>query len=53
MWSLWEEDSAWTDSLLRDIETSFPKMHEGDNSELGAYQVIFVSLMLMFFLPGG
>uniref|UniRef100_A0AAQ4PDU7 Uncharacterized protein n=1 Tax=Gasterosteus aculeatus aculeatus TaxID=481459 RepID=A0AAQ4PDU7_GASAC len=38
MWSLWEEDSAWTDSLLRDIETSFPKMHEGDNSELGAYQ---------------
>ncbi|XP_037652752.1 nesprin-2-like isoform X2 [Sebastes umbrosus] len=32
-WSQWEEDSAWSDSLLRSIETSFPRMHEGGNSE--------------------
>ncbi|KAI3367261.1 hypothetical protein L3Q82_008148 [Scortum barcoo] len=29
----WEEDSAWSDSLLRRIETSFPKMHDGGDSE--------------------
>ncbi|XP_078133881.1 nesprin-2-like isoform X3 [Sander vitreus] len=33
VWSQWEEDNAWSDSLLRAIETSFPKMHEGGNSE--------------------
>ncbi|XP_028420864.1 nesprin-2 isoform X2 [Perca flavescens] len=33
VWSQWEEDSAWSDSLLRAIETSFPKMHEWGNSE--------------------
>nr|XP_020467231.1 nesprin-2-like [Monopterus albus] len=33
MWSQWEEDSAWSDSLLRGIKTSFPKMHEGGDSE--------------------
>lgn len=46
MWSQWEEDSLWSDSLLRGIETSFPKMHEGDSEEqisekLSVYQVIF------------
>lgn len=47
MWSQWEEDSTWSDSLLRGIETSFPKMHErGDSEEqisekLSVYQVIF------------
>ncbi|XP_042356665.1 nesprin-2-like [Plectropomus leopardus] len=33
LWSQWEEDSIWSDSLLRTIETSFPKMHDGGNSE--------------------
>ncbi|XP_027134505.1 nesprin-2 isoform X2 [Larimichthys crocea] len=33
MWSQWEEDSAWLDSLLKSIDTSFPKMHEGGDSE--------------------
>lgn len=33
MWSQWEEDSSWSDSLLRHIETSFPKMHEGGDYE--------------------
>ncbi|XP_063764618.1 nesprin-2-like isoform X1 [Eleginops maclovinus] len=40
-WSQWEEDSAWSDSLLSPIETSFPKMHKGGNSEeqkLSVYQ---------------
>lgn len=47
MWSQWEEDSAWLDSLLKSIDTSFPKMHEGGDSEeqmlekLSIYQVIF------------
>ncbi|KAG7233816.1 hypothetical protein INR49_006550 [Caranx melampygus] len=38
----WEEDSAWLDSLLREIETSFPMMHEAGDSEeqLCVYQVI-------------
>ncbi|XP_032382889.1 nesprin-2 isoform X2 [Etheostoma spectabile] len=33
VWSQWEEDNAWSDSLLRSIETSFPKIHKGGNSE--------------------
>lgn len=45
VWSEWEEDSAWTDSLLTTFQTSFPKMHqEGDSEEqiskkLSGYQV--------------
>lgn len=44
-WSQWEEDSAWSDSLLTTFQTSFPKMHEeGDSEEqtlkkLSVYQV--------------
>ncbi|XP_031728981.1 nesprin-2-like isoform X3 [Anarrhichthys ocellatus] len=33
VWSQWEEDSAWSDSLLRANEASFPKMHVGVNPE--------------------
>ncbi|XP_068574256.1 nesprin-2-like isoform X2 [Cebidichthys violaceus] len=33
VWSQWEQDSAWSDSLLRAIEASFPKMHVGGNPE--------------------
>nr|XP_054598032.1 nesprin-2 isoform X2 [Nothobranchius furzeri] len=33
MWSLWEEDSIWSDSALTSIETSFTKMQEGLCSE--------------------
>nr|XP_029131758.1 nesprin-2 [Labrus bergylta] len=33
MWSQWEEDSAWSDSLLRGIETSLPKLLAGADSE--------------------
>lgn len=33
MWSQWEQDSTWSDSLLKGIETSFPKMHERGDSE--------------------
>lgn len=49
MWSQWEEDGAWSDSLLRSIETSFPMMHgEGDSEEqisekLSVYQVILIN----------
>lgn len=49
MWSQWEEDGAWSDSLLRSTETSFPMMHgEGDSEEqisekLSVYQVILVN----------
>lgn len=49
MWSQWDEDSAWSDSLLRGVETSFPKMHEGGDSEeqtsesLSVYQVFFIN----------
>ncbi|KAK2826776.1 hypothetical protein Q5P01_020990 [Channa striata] len=31
-WLQWEEDRAWSDSLLRGIEMSFPKMHRGCDS---------------------
>ncbi|KAI4804316.1 hypothetical protein KUCAC02_025947, partial [Chaenocephalus aceratus] len=33
MWSQWEEDRAWSDSLLSTIETSSVKMHKECNSE--------------------
>ncbi|XP_005948911.2 nesprin-2 isoform X4 [Haplochromis burtoni] len=33
MWSQWEKDSAWSDSLMRSIETSFPKIPEGSEQE--------------------
>lgn len=34
VWSQWEEDSAWSDSLLRTLQASFPKMHqEEEDSE--------------------
>ncbi|KAJ4938827.1 hypothetical protein JOQ06_028293 [Pogonophryne albipinna] len=33
MWSQWEEDRAWSDSLLSPIETSSIKMHKEGNSE--------------------
>ncbi|XP_034530155.1 nesprin-2-like [Notolabrus celidotus] len=33
VWSQWEEDSAWTDSLLKDVETSITMMHDGAESE--------------------
>lgn len=49
VWSQWEEDSAWSDSLLRGVETSFPIMHTEVDSEeqmlekLSGYQVILVN----------
>lgn len=49
MWSQWEEDSSWSDSLLRSIETSFPMMHKEGVSEeqisekLSIYQVILIN----------
>lgn len=49
MWSQWEEDRAWSDSLLSTIETSSIKMHKEGNSEerisekLSVYQVIFMN----------
>jgi len=47
-WSQWEEDSAWSDSSLTAIETSFPKMHQGgDPEELSVYRVVFLSLLFM------
>ncbi|KAK9534167.1 hypothetical protein VZT92_009231 [Zoarces viviparus] len=36
VWSQWEEDSAWSDSLLRANEASFPKMHVSE--KLSLYQ---------------
>lgn len=45
MWWRWEDDSAWSDSLLSDIQTSFPIMlWEGVSEEqmadtLSVYQV--------------
>lgn len=48
VWSQWEDDGVWSDSLLRGIETSFPTMHkEGDSEEqiseeLSIYQVILI-----------
>lgn len=33
VWSQWEEDSAWSDSLLRTLRTSFPRMHQEGASE--------------------
>ncbi|TNM95727.1 hypothetical protein fugu_016810 [Takifugu bimaculatus] len=33
VWSQWEEDSAWADSLLRPLQTSFPSMQEEGASE--------------------
>ncbi|XP_041668046.1 nesprin-2-like isoform X2 [Cheilinus undulatus] len=33
LWSQWEEDSVWSDSLLRGIESSLPKMHDVADSE--------------------
>ncbi|XP_033981425.1 nesprin-2-like isoform X2 [Trematomus bernacchii] len=33
MWSQWEEDRAWSDSLLSPIETSSIKLHNEGNSE--------------------
>lgn len=33
MWSQWEKDSAWSNSLMRSIETSFPKIPEGSEQE--------------------
>ncbi|KAM6917369.1 nesprin-2-like [Lycodopsis pacificus] len=36
VWSQWEEDSAWSDSLLRTNEASFPKMHVPE--KLSLYQ---------------
>eukprot|EP00066_Takifugu_rubripes_P029034 XP_011618300.1 PREDICTED: nesprin-1-like [Takifugu rubripes] len=33
VWSQWEEDSAWADSLLRPLQTSFPRMQEEGASE--------------------
>ncbi|XP_029982223.1 LOW QUALITY PROTEIN: nesprin-2-like [Sphaeramia orbicularis] len=50
MWSQWEDDCTWMDSLLRGIETSFPNMHEGGESEeqisnkLCVYQELHVAL---------
>ncbi|TNN39882.1 Nesprin-2 [Liparis tanakae] len=38
----WEEDSAWSDSSLTAIETSFPKMHQwGGTEELSVYRVVW------------
>nr|XP_043904166.1 nesprin-2-like [Solea senegalensis] len=28
VWTQWEDDRSWTDSLLRQLQTSFPKMHK-------------------------
>lgn len=34
VWAQWEEDSAWSDSLLTTFQTSFPsKTHEEEDSE--------------------
>lgn len=33
VWSQWEEDSAWSDSLLRPLQTSFPRMQQEGASE--------------------
>ncbi|KAM4723418.1 nesprin-2 [Anableps anableps] len=33
MWTQWEEQSIWSESVLRNIETSFPKMKEGSDYE--------------------
>ncbi|MEQ2285537.1 hypothetical protein AMECASPLE_032904 [Ameca splendens] len=48
MWTQWEEDSIWSESVLGSIETSFPKMKEGGDYEkqvsqnLSIYKVIFL-----------
>lgn len=48
VWWRWEDDSAWSDSLLSDIQTSFPIMlWEGASEEqmadtLSVYQVIVI-----------
>lgn len=48
VWWRWEDDSAWSDSLLSDIQTSFPIMlWEGVSEEqkadtLSVYQVIVI-----------
>lgn len=45
VWSQWDEDSAWTHSLLTTFQTSFPRRHQEEDSEeqiskkLSAYQV--------------
>lgn len=33
VWSQWEEDSAWSDSLLTTFQASFPKVLEEEDSE--------------------
>lgn len=49
VWSQWEEDRTWSDSLLRRVETSFPMMHEGGDcgqqisEKLSVYQVILAN----------